>query len=124
VPRHWAVLISDLRQISPIGFIVNFCLVAFPARGHLATCRHVPRETRVAVPYHTWRYPALLSRTPFGVDAQLGFSAGALAGFISTDFRTENENMGSRCRAPCALNSEVTFYHDLTRPMRDRLIAD
>jgi len=61
VPRHWAVLISDLRQISPLGFTVK--LLSGGARG-LATCRHVPRETRVAVPYHTWRYPALLSRTP------------------------------------------------------------
>jgi hypothetical protein len=65
--------------------------VALLAVSHLATCRHVHRETRVAVPYHTWRYPALLSRTPFGIDVQLGFSAGTLAGFITTDFRTANE---------------------------------
>lgn len=88
MPRHWAVLIGDLVKFPPLGFIVNLVSGGAPCPRALAICRHV-RETCVAVPYNTWRYPALLSRTPVWRDVQPGFSAGALAGFVSTDFHTE-----------------------------------
>lgn len=90
MPRHWAVLIGDLRQISPpLGFNVNFCLVALPARGHLAICRHVPSRNVLGgtIPY--LEIPSATLPHPVWRDVQPGFSAGALAGFVSTNFHTE-----------------------------------
>ena len=108
MPRHWAVLIGDLRQISPpLGFIVNFCLVALPARGHLAICRHLSpcalEKRAVAVPYHTWRVPSATLPHPVWRDVQPGFSAGALAGvFISNTLPHRNEiwEAGAEPHAP------------------------
>lgn len=74
MPRHWTVLISDLRQISR-RIYCQLLLGGAPCPRHLATCRHVPRNVGGGTipPYHTWRYPALLSRTTFGVTCNQDF---------------------------------------------------
>ena len=66
MPRHWTVLISDLRQISR-RIYCQLLLGGAPCPRHLATCRHVPRNVgggnttipylevpSATLPHHVW----------------------------------------------------------------------
>jgi hypothetical protein len=67
-----------------------------------------PRETCVAVPYHTWEIPSATLPHPVWRDVQPGFSAGALAGVYLDKLPHRKEIWEIGAEPQCTLNFEVT----------------